>query len=88
MIKENLFWSNKLGPFPFSPSPLKFLITYLDDRHVIVCESKKQDGGKVKEEDLDGRGVEVWKDGRMNIGHWKKGKKDGLMRSISQTGFE
>jgi hypothetical protein len=31
MIKTYLFWTKKLGPFPFSTSPLKPLLTYVGE---------------------------------------------------------
>jgi hypothetical protein len=41
---------------------------------------------KVKKEDLNGRGVQVNRNGRILIGHWKKGKLDGLTRFIFSDG--
>jgi hypothetical protein len=43
-------------------------------------------GGLVKLEDLNGRGVDVNKDGSIWIGHAKEGKCDGLMRWIIGDG--
>jgi hypothetical protein len=88
MIKENLFLSKKLGPFPFSTSTIKPLLTYLDGDFVIVCEGENTGGGNTEKEDLDGRGVEVHRDGDIYIGHWNKGKRDGLMRLISINGSD
>jgi hypothetical protein len=36
----------------------------------------------VKKGDLNGRGVQVNRFGTILIGHWKKGKVDGLARCI------
>jgi hypothetical protein len=49
---------------------------------VYVCEGENK-GDQVKLEDLNGRGVQVNKYGRICIGHWKKGLDDGLWRFLN-----
>jgi hypothetical protein len=89
-IKNYLNWNKKLGQFPFSPSPLKPLLTYvgnhLDGDPIVRVYEGENKAGQVKFKDLEGRGVDVSKDGRIWIGHRKKGKQDGLVRFISLDG--
>jgi hypothetical protein len=87
-ISAYKYWTNILGPFPFSPSTLKSLLTYSDKNYVYLCEGEDQGDSPVKLEDLDGRGVTVNKYGDVSIGHFKKGKRNGLWRWISKDGRE
>jgi hypothetical protein len=93
MIKNYLFWTKKLGPFPFSQTPLKPLLTYVDKltdgcAYVIVCEGEMKGEGEVKRENLNGRGVEVYSNGRTWIGHFKNGLQGGLLRYITSDGSQ
>jgi hypothetical protein len=88
MVQNYCYWSKKLGPFPFSASSLKPLLTYVNSDYVFICEGENQEGGQVKQEDLNGKGVSVNKDGNIKIGYIKKGKADGLRRFISGKGSE
>jgi hypothetical protein len=54
---------------------------------VYVCEGENE-GGQVKLKDLNGRGVELSKNGRIWIGHWNKGKINGVIRWISMDGSQ
>jgi hypothetical protein len=88
MISHYKYWTDKLGPFPFSHSPLKSLLTYVDGLSVIVTEGEKQEGDKLSKEDMNGRGIVISKNGHIWIGCWKNGKLDGLMRHIKDNGSE
>jgi hypothetical protein len=88
MIALYNYWTNKLGPFPFSPSPLKPFLTFSDTYSVFVWEGENQGGGHLKVEDLNGRGVQVNCKGSIFIGNWKNGEQDGLHRYIWYDGSE
>jgi hypothetical protein len=50
-----------------------------------VCEGKNIKG-QVEKEDFNGKGVTVSIYGDIWIGHWKEGKRDGLVRYIDENG--
>ena len=73
MVKNYLYFTKKLGPFPFNTSPLGKMGTFVEDKKsVIVGEVSSSANQKcIKKEDFNGRAVKVSKDGLMLLCHLK-----------------
>jgi hypothetical protein len=64
MVANYIFWTNKLGVFPYSQGKFKPLSIYLiENQEVFVGESKRNKKVIYNLKNLIGRGVEVVNDG-------------------------
>ena len=79
-------YSNKLGPYKYSPVPDDGISRIEKDWTILENGIKYKGEWSSENNTKDGKGIQIWPDGSQYEGYWKNNKANGKGRLIHGDG--